>query len=160
MKLRNLLFVALGAALLCTVSCDKDKKGFSGDPVDLGLSIRWADLNVGAIVKDDAGSSVTYDEAVDYAAQSKKWSIPTQQQWEELLNTEGVQVQRTLDPAGFLIIGKDGMSIFFPGGTYLSSTPSTDGGIVYVDMAFALTKPVFRASTNKSDKFCVRLVRK
>ena len=35
MKLKTLLLVALGASLLCTVSCDKDKKGFDGNPVVL-----------------------------------------------------------------------------------------------------------------------------
>lgn len=160
MKLKAILIVALGAALmLCTASCQKGQKGFSGNPVDLGVSMRWADMNVGAITKDDAGSSVTYDEAVDYAAQSRKWSIPTKKQWEELLNAEGVTVTRNVSPAGFYIIGKDGASIFFPGGAYLCADKDGEE-IQYVDMTFALLKPVFRSTDIETGQYCIRMVRK
>ena len=77
MKRITFLLMALGAALLCTVSCEKNKKGYDGNPVSLGLSVRWAEMNVGAIEGDLDGVSVTLADAIDYAAQNKKWSIPT-----------------------------------------------------------------------------------
>ena len=160
MKLRTVLIVALGAALMfCTASCKKDQKGFSGNPVDLGVGMRWADKNVGAVGLNDGGTELTYMEAVEYASQGKKWSIPTQEQWDKLLNTEGVQVVRNLDPLGFYIIGKDGNSIFFPSGLYLCA--DLNGHMVqYYDMVLALTAPVLKKTETTDGKYYVRMIRK
>ena len=159
MKLRTVLIVALGAALLCTVSCKKDNKGFSGNPVDMGTSVRWADKNVGAIGLGDDGTKLTYDEAVEYAAQGRKWSIPTKKQWDELLDTDGIQVVHNLDPLGFYVIGKDGTSMFFPAGNYLCS--DKNGKMIqYYDMLLTITDPVFKNTEKTDGKYFVRMVRK
>ena len=160
MKLRSILIVAIGAALLlCTASCQKGQKGFSGNPVDLGVGMRWADKNVGAVADGDAGTSLTYDEAVAYAAESKKWSIPTKEQWDAMWDAEGIKVQKTLDPAGFYVIGKDGRSIFFPAGQYLCALKN--GKMVqYYDMGLFLTEPSFKNTENTEGKYYVRMVRK
>ena len=162
MKRITLLLLALGAALLCTVSCEKNKKGYDGNPVSLGLSVRWAEMNVGAIEGDLDGVSVTLADAIDYAAQNKKWSIPTVMQWEELLNTDGVKVQPTLSPAGYLIIGKGGQSIFFPSGYYLCAGSKDAFETTYVDLSVLslLSEPSFATTTSKNMEFSLRLVRK
>ena len=65
MKNKSILIVALCAALLCIVSCKKDQKGYSGNPVSLGLSVRWAETNAGAGNRGELGTKMTYDEAVN-----------------------------------------------------------------------------------------------
>lgn len=160
MKLRTILIVAFGAALvLGTVSCKKDQKGFSGNPIDLGVSMRWADKNVGAVADGDAGTSLTYAEAVEYASQGRKWTIPTKEQWDDILDNESVKIQKTLDPVGFYVIGKDGRSIFFPAGQYLCA--GLNGKMVqYYDMGILLLEPVFKNTENTEGKYYVRMVRK
>ena len=157
MKNKSILIVALCAALLCIVSCKKDQKGYSGNPVSLGLSVRWAETNAGAGNRGELGTKMTYDEAIQYASESRKWSLPTQDQWVELLGSGKVTVNHNKDPAGFLFVSEEYGDLFLPAGMYLASD-LFDGKIAYVDLTGS--SPNYLKTANTEETFSVRMVRK
>ena len=158
MKIRSILLVAIGTALLCAVSCKKDK-GFSGTSVELGLSIKWATMNVDAASKDAIGTTMTYTEAVEYAKQSKKWSLPTAVQWAELMTSGKVNISWVNEPKGFVAIAEDGAQVFFPAGKYLVGDLS-EGQVGYVDMSTSTKPTSITWVGNTEGTYCIRLVRK
>lgn len=56
--------------------------------VDLGLSVKWASCNVGAVSEEDMGRYFRWSDAEDAArTQGALWRVPTALEWEEL-NTD------------------------------------------------------------------------
>ena len=83
--------------------------------VDLGLSVRWASVNIGAEKPWQIGDLSSWDEAVNSREiSSGQWRMPTEREIEELRRNcrfvrdsqEGVE--------GYSVIGKNGGSIFLP----------------------------------------------
>jgi len=61
------ILLILGALILCFVGCEKDPVYEEGTvvghvPVDLGLSVRWASCNVGALFPEDYGNYYAWGE--------------------------------------------------------------------------------------------------
>ena len=55
---KTIIFSALAAIVLIAAACGDDEPGykrFKAQPVDLGLSVKWADLNIGATEPQDWG---------------------------------------------------------------------------------------------------------
>ena len=78
------------------------------DYVDLGLSVKWANCNVGASTPEEYGSYFNYEEA----KKAKDVVIPTIEQWKELQK----KCKCSLDEerAGYIVTGKNGNSIYLP----------------------------------------------
>ena len=77
--------------------------------VDLGLSVKWANCNLGAKTTEETGHRFTYDEKseVDYV------KIPTKKQCEELINKCTWTWKSGKNP-GAIVTGKNGNNIFLP----------------------------------------------
>ena len=109
-----------------------------GTPVDLGLSVQWADRNVGAKDVYDFGTLFGYGDVTgkmmssdtnDYANSSiintdkdiakaiwgKGWRMPTKAEFGELLNKCSWRLIRSKSGnVGYLITGPNGNQIFLP----------------------------------------------
>lgn len=81
--------------------------------IDLGLSVKWADRNVGANSSTDSGDYYTFSDVQNYS--NSEWRVPTKKQFEELLkNCEYKWTERN-EVKGCLFTSKiNGNSIFFP----------------------------------------------
>lgn len=77
---------------------------------DLGLSVKWADKNVGAETPQDNGKLYTFEEA----KYNTYGYLPTKEQWEELKN----KCTWTWTGNGYKVIGPNGNSIYLPAAGY------------------------------------------
>lgn len=111
--------------------------------VDLGLSVKWANCNLGAQAPEETGYRFSFEEKakVDFV------TLPTKEQCEELINN-CTWKWRAGKNKGAIVTGKNGNSIFLPavgemdysgkmyaegkGGSYWSSSfQGTDGKYGY-----------------------------
>jgi len=72
LKKHVLLFAAIACAATFSTSCNKhdkeeDKNPFDEYAVDLGLSVKWASVNVGATKEEDFGNYYGWGEVSDKA---------------------------------------------------------------------------------------------
>ena len=160
MKIRTILLIACSALLLCTVSCKKEKKGFSGTSVDLGVSIKWATMNAGASSQGEVGTLMTVTDALAYVLEGKKWQLPTEEQWEDLLNNCIPSFSTTADGNGYLITSENGASIYLPAAVYLCKPDDTgaDPKIYFVDLTKNI--PSIKSTESTDGTYAIRLVRK
>ena len=104
---------------------DKGIEMIDGHPaVDLGLSVKWAALNVGADSLADYGKLASYEEA-QRLSWGGRWRFPTSDEWKELF--EKCSVKRGVN--GCVLTGSNGSKMFLSCDslskyTYWSSTPS------------------------------------
>lgn len=100
--------------------------------VDLGLSVLWADRNIGALDINECGNYYSFDELpID------GYTLPTKEQFEELIDKCNWEWNSVFK--GYIITGPNGNNIFLPAagyadrlsyslygtdGLYLSSTPA------------------------------------
>lgn len=86
--------------------------------VDLGLSVRWANMNIGAKTPRDIGKFIDRtlsDETREvYEFNFKGAKLPTIGQWEELRNNCHWEWTEYEGTGGYLVSGKNGNSIFLP----------------------------------------------
>ena len=122
--------------------------------VDLGLSVKWATMNVGADDPEDYGGIYDYDKAVSKFGNN----LPTKEQFQELKNKCTWKWTTHKRTDGYKVTGPNGQSIFLPAagrrngfgdadglgtyGYYWSSTPNDSdfawilyfrSSVVYVD---------------------------
>ena len=116
------------------------------EAVDLGLSVKWLDRNLGASSVWDEGNYYAWGETKTkstytwreydgkptylnsisrsiYDASAKKgWRMPTKKEWEELITKCDVEyfASGREKPSYFRIIGPNGNSIILPHSTYKS----------------------------------------
>lgn len=90
--------------------------GTVGEGIDLGLSVLWADQNLGALLPQEAGAPMAWEEATLAATQAwgDGWSIPTEEEWQELYEKCVWQWTVNSGIPGRLVIGPNGNSIFLP----------------------------------------------
>ena len=74
--------------------------------IDLGLSVKWSDCNIGADSPCDAGGYYSFNEIRDVK------NLPTEEQWKELLSECEFKYDKARN--GFRVISKNGNEIFFP----------------------------------------------
>ena len=91
---------------------DKIKESASSiEYIDLGLSVKWANCNLGANTPEETGHRFSFEEKkqIDYV------TIPTKEQCEELINNCTWKWQDSKKKAkGCIVTGKNGNSIFIP----------------------------------------------
>ena len=137
--------------------------------VDLGLSVYWADRNVGAEDSRLYGDMYTFDDASSAArSMGSGWRMPTKAELEELNN----KCTWSWTGDGYRVTGSNGNSIYFPTegywdgdtwsnfgsvGIYWSSTPY-DNTQAYVLM-FGDTAHFIDTLKTKNRRFSVRPVR-
>ena len=116
-------------------------------PVDLGLSVKWSTINIGAATNKESGNS-TYKSADYDLAQFElggKWRLPTSSEASELVSTDNCNwtwIKNSYKDMGYEVVSKNnGEGIFLPpfiGKNYSYSNPSAyyltstrDGSKVY-----------------------------
>lgn len=86
--------------------------------VDLGLSVLWANKNIGSKTTHDIGNFLDKSHADDlrevFEFNLKGAKIPTIAQWEELRNQCSWECTELNGTGGYLVKGKNGNSIFLP----------------------------------------------
>ena len=138
--------------------------------VDLGLSVKWANCNLGASTPEETGHRFSFAEksTIDYV------NLPTKEQCEELINN-CTWKWRGGKNKGVYVTGKNGNSIFLPavgeeysdgsrqaegeaGSYWSSSLQGTDGKYAYyisycykfdfLKMKFTMSKGVYFTNVN------------
>lgn len=99
--------------------------GTQGNEIDLGLSVKWANQNIGSISSSDIGGRYSWDNAQTAIAYwGDGWRLPSEEEWKELF-TKCTWSWTIIDGiGGRLVTGPSGNSIFFPatGFTYDDSS--------------------------------------
>ena len=99
------------------------------EAVDLGLSVKWASHDFGAVTEYETGPGFNWYEHHDFDytdSWGKNWHNPSQEEWQELFdNCE--KTSETLNGVyGYRFTAKNGNSIFFPNSTYWTTTTSDE----------------------------------
>ena len=86
-------------------------------PIDLGLSVCWSNSNVGACETIDAGGFYSSKDSLyqSYStSSSEEKHIPTENEWNELINECTWKWIEEYNCVGYLIKGPNGKYIFLP----------------------------------------------
>ena len=144
-----------------------------GAAVDLGLSVKWMDRNLGAFAVSGIGKEYTYEAALtaarEYANQNGYgWRLPTSAERDELLK-KCIWVWQN-SPEGYLVEGPNGKSIFLPT-TYSDTEKVRSGGswcreeysssqsyILWYRKGFKMNNENTNKISNKSVEWSTRLV--
>lgn len=107
------------SALLCSCGTKKADANM-GRPVDLGLSVLWADHNLGASNEKEIGIELCWNDSIKKKRNKsvsspwgKGWKTPSQKEIEELID-KCTWKWRSSNPKGYIITGPNGNSIFMP----------------------------------------------
>ncbi len=95
---------------------DKEEVSIGGTiapALDLGLSVLWAEHNLGASMPTDAGGRYVW-MSPDLSAWGEGWRLPTDEEWEELYHVGSWEWTVRNGVAGRLITGTTGQSMFLP----------------------------------------------
>ena len=93
------------------------------EPVDLGLSVKWASCDYGTVSPYVGGPAFpfsSYNMTFNYTW-GEKWSVPSKTQWSELFNNCEFTRTTINGVSGFLATANNGNTIFFPCVTYWTS---------------------------------------
>jgi len=141
--------------------------------VDLGLSVKWMDRNLGAFAVSGAGRKYSYEASLtaarEYANQNGYgWRLPTSAERDELLR-RCIWVWQN-SPEGYLVEGPNGKSIFLPT-TYSDKEGIRSGGswcreeysssqsyVLWYRKGFKMNKENSNVISNKTVEWSVRLV--
>ena len=118
----------------------KDELEFSNnEPVDLGLSVKWASCNVGALSPEEKGSTSRLSNPSTGGFNTKIWRTPTRQEMQELIESCKWTWGRYKNVNGYQVTGPNGNSIFLPAqnvknqvGMYFSGRELFDNRHVYI----------------------------
>ena len=89
--------------------------------VDLGLSVKWANKNIGSEYEDKIGTYFNYDEAED-----RYYDMPTVDEVRELF--EKCKIKYDKKRNGFEVVGVNGNKIFIPVSGERDGNAHYDGG--------------------------------
>ena len=111
------------------------------EAVDLGLSVKWASHDFGAVTEYETGPGFNWNEHHDFDytdSWGENWHNPSQEEWQELFdNCE--KTNETLNGVyGYRFTAKNGNSIFFPNSIYWTTTTS-DGKYYYARVSTPTT---------------------
>jgi len=150
--------------------------GTVADGIDLGLSVLWAEHNLGATDATDLGGRFAFDSS-DIDTWGEGWRLPTDEEWEELYSKcEWHWVVRN-GISGRLVNGQTSNAIFIPAaGVVLDEDVLINGCVgiywtadTYEDEvveapaeatgAYFDSANIYRMEYPKANKFSVRLVK-
>jgi len=150
--------------------------GTVAEGIDLGLSVLWAEHNLGAADATDLGGRFAFD-ASELNAWGDGWRLPTDEEWEELYSKcEWHWVLRN-GISGRLINGQTSNAIFIPAAGVVIDEDVLINGCVgvywtadtYVDEmagtkaeatgAYFDSANIYRMEYPKTNRFSVRLVK-
>lgn len=137
-----------------------DPKGEIGQPVDLGLSIKWASWNLGASNEYEDGGF--YQETTDLVSSrwGKDWRLPTEEEANELLEKCKLSEFIYDDVAYVKVTGPNGKSIILPEASRIYQSDLTrqtnislgrGSGYYIVEKGKAFT--TFRTFSNTDNKY-------
>ena len=89
--------------------------------VDLGLSVKWANKNIGSEYEDKIGTYFNYDEA-----EERYYELPTVEEVRELF--EKCKIKYDKKRNGFDVVGVNGNKIFIPVSGERDGNAHYDGG--------------------------------
>ena len=116
--MKRLLFISFVFSLFLLIvfsACNStDSNDSESAYVDLGLSVKWATMNVGADTPEEYGDFYIYDEAVSEFGNN----LPTKEQFEELKNKCTYEWTTHKEVYGYKVTGPNGKSIFLPAAGY------------------------------------------
>lgn len=112
-----------GFTASCQVTVSAAAPAFSMVPVDLGLSVKWAESNLGTTVATENGDHYACDASDPVPGLcGKAWRMPTKAEFEELINNCSVEETAQDGVNGYRITSKkNGNSIFLPAAGYKKS---------------------------------------
>lgn len=110
-----------------------------GEIIDLGLSVKWASCNVGALSPEEKGSTSRLSNPSTGGFNTKIWRTPTRQEMQELIESCKWTWGRYKNVNGYQVTGPNGNSIFLPAqnvknqvGMYFSGRELFDNRHVYI----------------------------
>ena len=103
----------------------KTKELNRGQAIDLGLSIKWSNMNLGADNPEDYGNTYNMPDEISFSIVQTKydyamnewgglWRMPTESEAKELIEKCSWKYLRQNGVFGFLATGPNNNSIFFP----------------------------------------------
>ena len=109
-----------GFTASCEVSVSAPTPTYSMAPVDLGLSVKWAESNLGTIIPAESGEYYAWSETDPVPGLcGKAWRMPTKAEFEELINQCDMEETKQGSIKGYKITSKsNGNSIFLPAAGY------------------------------------------
>lgn len=123
MKTDKVIPFILALAAISLTGCKHQETliGTIGQPVDLGLSVMWANHNYGASADAEIGKELTWNGKAHSGRQNKtlsrtwgkEWKAPTLDQVGELMDKCTWEWQEDA-PRGYIVTGPNGNSIFIP----------------------------------------------
>lgn len=143
-RLRRWLFIAIGVCLLIAAAVGTlvyldwqrentmraEKESHVAQPVDLGLSVKWASWDLGASAPEACGLEYKWGKGADPdllgafpdEAHEKwgNWRMPTYDEWKELIENCRWRPDMLHGIHGVRAYGPNGNSIFFPFQAYES----------------------------------------
>lgn len=136
-----------------------DPKGEIGQPVDLGLSVKWASWNLGASNEYEDGGFYQWTENLVSSRWGNDWRLPTEKEANELMEKCKFEVVLYDDVAYTKVTGPNGKSIILPQAsriyhsdltrqTHISLGRGSGYYIVEKDKVFTTFKTVSNASND------------
>lgn len=149
--------------------------GTIGQAVDLGLSVLWADHNMGATYPADCGKPLEWNSE-DISLWGEGWRLPTEQEWQELYDNCKWEWTIRDGIGGRSIVSSDGNSIFIPAagininnshlangsiGIYWTASNDTEdnNGSVKAIGTYFDSANIYRIEYPTANKFTIRLVK-
>lgn len=148
--------------------------GTVGSAIDLGLSVMWADHNLGSLASSDPGCHCSWADATGNVQQwGNEWRLPTDEEWNELYERCTWTWTIRDGIGGRLVTGPSGNSIFLPAagisiegtshvigslGIYWSAAISEEEGSNAVGSFFDSAN-IYRMDFPRTNKFTVRPVK-
>lgn len=148
--------------------------GTVADAIDLGLSVLWADHNLGGECPSDFGASLSWDDGA-LTAWGDGWRVPTEAEWLELYENcqwqwvtyNGVGCRQVSTSSGHILLPAAGVQVgttrLVKGclGLYMSSTEEKSNGTAGANIigAYFDSANIYRMEFPKRNPFSVRLVK-
>lgn len=99
----------------------------AGEAIDLGLSVKWASVNLGAQSPDEYGDYLQWDGSdLAHSALGGKWFMPTLEEGQELIDKCTWEWCELNGVTGYKVTGPNGNSIFLPAAGWKHSDFSDD----------------------------------
>lgn len=160
MKLIATSLIVIAAFASCKKEATEEypglSQGYAATPVDLGLSVKWADHNLGALNGMEGGYFFMFGSTVPYKKEQRRmysynppgdysiagdtdhdpaakywggnWRMPTNEQFKELREE---CTWESPDGRGFLITGPNGNTIYLPAPGTVDHPKMSNGGFYW-----------------------------